>query len=192
MTMASIPLPSTTTRWIRRLRPLAWGGAISLLLAPWVAMRFTPDVVWTGSDFAVFGAMLLAGCVAFELAARAARAPAYLAASVIALAAAFLLAWANLAVGVVGEPEHPVNLAYFGVLLAGAIGACLSRLQADGMAKTLVVMAALQLGAGILGMIANTSESPGFLPGFTGLYMALWTFSAALYRRAAGDAVERA
>ena len=63
--MASMPLPSTTTRWIRRLRPLAWGGAAALLIAPWVAMRFTSDVACTGSDFALFGAMLLTGSVAF-------------------------------------------------------------------------------------------------------------------------------
>ena len=45
--------------WIRVLRPVVWGGAALLLLAPWLAMRLTDDVAWTGGDFAVFGAMLL-------------------------------------------------------------------------------------------------------------------------------------
>ena len=46
----------------RRTNPfgaLVWGGAACLLALPWVAMRFTRDVQWTGSDFLVFGAMLL-------------------------------------------------------------------------------------------------------------------------------------
>ena len=45
--------------WVRVLRPLAWGGALVLLAAPWVAMRFTDQVAWSGGDFAVFGALLL-------------------------------------------------------------------------------------------------------------------------------------
>lgn len=188
MTMASMPLPSTTTRWIRRLRPLAWGGAAALLLTPWVAMRFTSEVAWTGSDFAVFGAMLLAGCVAFELAASAARAPAYLAASVIALGAAFLLVWANLAVGIVGEPSHPANLAFMAIPLAGVIGALLSRRRPRGMASTLVAMAVLQVVAAGIAVPASAQEPRGFLLGYTAAYVAVWLLCTALFHKAADTA----
>ena len=98
--------------WVRVLRPLAWGGAVVLLAAPWVAMRFTDQVAWSGGDFAVFGALLLFACLAFEAMVRTARVPRHVAASVLAIGTAFLLVWANLAVGVVEEPDHPANLMF--------------------------------------------------------------------------------
>lgn len=171
--------------WIRVLRPLVWGCAALLLPAPWVAMRFTDEVAWTGSDFAVFGAMLLSACVAFEMASRAARVPSYLVASLMAIGAAFLLLWANLAVGIVDAPGHPGNLLFMGVLGIGVIGAGIVRLRARGMACVMVAMAVLQLLAGGLAMRMHTQESPAFVLAFTGLYVVAWLSSAALFRKAA-------
>ncbi len=42
-----------------RYRPLAWSAAALALLAPWLAMRFTDQVAWDVTDFAVFGALLV-------------------------------------------------------------------------------------------------------------------------------------
>lgn len=171
--------------WIRVLRPLAWGGAVLVLLAPWLAMRFTDEVAWTGSDFVVFGAMLLVACVAFETITRVARVPSYLLASLIAIGAGFLLLWANLAVGIVDEPEHPANLLFLGVLVIGATCAGLCRLHPRGMAWVLATMAAAQLVAGGIAMRMETQESPAFVLAFTGLYIVAWLSSALLFRKAA-------
>lgn len=170
---------------VRLLRPLSWGGALALLALPWVAMRFTDEVVWTGGDFALFGAMLLVACLAFEAAVRVARAPAYLLASLLAIGTAFLLVWANLAVGIVDEPEHPANLMFAAVLLVGVVGAGISRLQARGMALTLSAMAALQVASGAI-VVWMASQTPAlFVLAFTGICMAAWLSAAALYRKAA-------
>lgn len=182
--MARDTLPSTAP-WVRRLRPLAWGGAAALLLAPWVAMRFTGEVAWTISDFALFGALLLVACVAFETVARAAHGPAYLAAGVVAIGAAFLLVWANLAVDIVDGPEHPANRMQAGVLLVGIAGALLARLRPRGMARTLVAMAAMQAVAGGVALWLDAREPAAFVLAFTGLYVAAWLLSAALFRKAA-------
>lgn len=171
--------------WIRVLRPLAWGGAGLLLLAPWVAMQFTHEVAWTGSDFMVFGAMLLTACVAFETVTRVARVPSYLLASLIAIGGAFLLLWANLAVGIVDEPEHPANLLFLGVLAIGAIGSGLVRLRARGMARVLAAMTVVQMAAGGLAIRMDTQESPAFVLGFSSLYVVAWLMSALLFRKAA-------
>lgn len=171
--------------WIRVLRPLAWGGAALLLLAPWLAMRFTNEVAWTGGDFVVFGAMLLSACVAFETVTRVARVPSYLLASMVAIGTAFLLLWANLAVGIVDEPEHPANLAFLGVLVVGVIGAGLARLHARGMSYALAAMAVAQMVAGGLAMRMDTQESPAFVLAFTGLCVVAWLSSALLFRKAA-------
>ena len=84
----------------KRWRLAVWGGAALLLSLPFVAMRFTDEVQWTGSDFAVFGLLLLVVCGAFELAmgllaTRRARIVA-----AIAIVLGFLWMWAELAVGV--------------------------------------------------------------------------------------------
>lgn len=180
---------SNAIAWIRVLRPIAWGGAMLLLTAPWVAMQFTHEVAWTGSDFIVFGAMLLTACVAFEMATRVARVPSYLLASLIAIAAAFLLLWANLAVGIVDEPEHAANLLFLGVLAIGAIGSGLVRLQARGMACVLAAMAVAQMVAGGIAMRMDTQESPAFVLAFTGLYVVAWLTSALLFRKAAKSSI---
>ncbi|MBD9480045.1 hypothetical protein [Pseudoxanthomonas sp. PXM02] len=171
--------------WIRVLRPLVWAGAALLLLTPWLAMRFTDEVAWTGSDFVVFGAMLLVACVAFETITRVARVPSYLLASMIAIGAAFLLLWANLAVGIVDAPEHPANLLFLGVLVVGAVGAGLVRLHARGMSYVLAAMATAQAMAGGIAMRMDTQESSTFVLAFTGLYIVAWLSSALLFRKAA-------
>lgn len=80
-------------------------GAVTamILLAPLVAMQFTREVAWTGSDFGA-AALLLAG--AGMVCVRAARrvvhwAPVQRVALVGALALAFAALWVELAVGVV-------------------------------------------------------------------------------------------
>ena len=83
-----------------RWRLAMWGGAALLLLIPAVAMQFTDEVAWGPADFLIFGAMLVAACGAYEAAVRMTRRAAYRAAAGLAIAAAFLLLWAQLAVGV--------------------------------------------------------------------------------------------
>ncbi len=74
-----------------------WGGAAFLLLLPAVAMRFTAEVNWTGSDF-VFAAVLLFGSAGLvELAMRASSSLAYRAGAVAAIGTAFLTIWSNAA-----------------------------------------------------------------------------------------------
>jgi len=86
--------PGSAWRW------LMWGGAAALLALPALAMRFTAEVDWGPEDFLVFGTMLLVACVACELAVRliAGRIGRYVAIAAIGLA--FLLVWAELAVGI--------------------------------------------------------------------------------------------
>ncbi len=59
----------------------------------------------------------------------------------MALAAAFILIWINLAVGIIGDEGDFANLMYVGVLAAGIIRAIITRGQPPGMARTLSVMA---------------------------------------------------
>jgi hypothetical protein len=72
-----------------------------ILLVPLLAMRFTDEVVWGLADFVVAGALLTGTGLAFVLAARKTGSIAYRIAIAVALTAALLLVWIELAVGLV-------------------------------------------------------------------------------------------
>ena len=83
-----------------------------MLLLPLIAMRFSDDVVWDVTDFAIFGAMLFGACGVYDLTTRMTGSGAYRAAIGIAVVAAFILIWINLAVGIIGSE---LDFAHFGV-----------------------------------------------------------------------------
>lgn len=168
--------------WYRsRWRIAAWGTAAMLLLLPLVAMQFTDEVNWSGADFAVFGAMLACAGGAFELAARMTRNFAYRAAVGVALVAAFLLVWANGAVGIIGSEDNPANLMFAGVLAVAIIGAVVARFRPRGMARALVATALAQALVAVITVVAGL----GYIFVATGFFAALWLASAWLFRRAA-------
>ncbi len=166
--VASVPV------W--RLMP--WIAATGLLIVPAVAMRVTSEIRWGGGDFALFAAMLVAVCGAFELSVRLSARWSYRAASLIATGAAAMMVWANLAVGIAGSEDDPANLAFFAVLVIGAAGALLARFRAAGMTRTMLVMAAAQLLAALV-------EPRGFVLVFTAVYLTIWLFAAFLFGGAA-------
>lgn len=159
-----------------------WGGAALLLLLPAVAMRFDGNGVhWTALDFMVFGAMLAVACGTFELGAWLSRDRAYRAGFGIAVIAGFLLTWINLAVGIVGEPGNLANLAFFGVLLVGAIGACVARFKPQGMARALAATAIAQAMAGVVALTQGSVEGVAL----SAFFAVAWLVSAGLFRKAA-------
>ena len=160
-----------------------WGTAAFLLLLPLIAMRITDDMSWDAADFAIFGAMLIGACCAYELAARATGSDAYRAAVSVALAAAFILVWMNLAVGVIGAEDNPANRMHGGVLAVGIIGAVIARFQPRGLARALVATA---LAQALVAMIALAAGLGSALT-LTGVFVALWLASAWLFRKAARE-----
>lgn len=91
-----------TTAQTPRLTPrlIAWTAAAALLVVPAIAMLFTREVNWGAEDFAALALMLGLGGLAVELAVRSVRRPVHRAMLLVAIALAFLLVWAELAVGI--------------------------------------------------------------------------------------------
>ena len=137
------------------LRIAPWVIAALILLLPLGAMQFTDEVVWDETDFAVIGAMLFGACGAYELAARMTGNVAYRAAVGVAVVAAFILIWINLAVGIIGSEDNPANLMYGGVLAVGILGALMvyPRSKPHGMARALAAMA-LPSAQALVGVIS--------------------------------------
>lgn len=89
-----------TQRRIPAWRVPLWSAAALLLALPWVAMQFTREVQWGLGDFLVFGALLASACGAFEVAVRLTTHLPYRWWAGVVIALAFLLVWAELAVGI--------------------------------------------------------------------------------------------
>ncbi len=163
-----------------RWRIAGWTLAGSLLLLPLVAMRFTDEVNWGPEDFLV-AAILIGGTgLLFELAVRSVRDPAFRAGAAVALAASFLLIWLNLAVGIIGSEDNPLNQLYAGVLAVGFLGSLAGGLRPRAMAVAFAAAAAAQM------LVSVVALSQGY---FTlvldGFFAALWLTAAWLFRRAA-------
>lgn len=82
-------------------RRIGWGAAVVLLAAPAVAMLFTREVNWGAEDFATLAVMLGIAGLCAEAGVRTVRKPLLRAVLMGAIALAFLLVWAELAVGII-------------------------------------------------------------------------------------------
>lgn len=117
---------------------------------------------------------------------------AYQAAVSVALAAAFLLVWLSLGVGIIGADGDPANLMYFGVLVVGIVGAILARFQARGMVRAMVATAVAQALVGVIALGAGMGypwSPPLEILGLTGFFVALWIGSAWLFRNASREQI---
>jgi len=166
-----------------------WSLAALILLLPLLAMQFTTEVAWDFADFMIFGALLAGAGGVYELAMRVSGHRAYRAAIAVALAAAFILIWVNLAVGIIGDEGNPANLMYVGVLAVGIIGAIITRGQPRGMARTLSVMAFAQALVPVIALLFLKIAPISGPAGLTILvlnigFIILFVGSALLFRRA--------
>ena len=168
-------------------RMLIWGGAAVLFVLPGLAMQLTNEVVWTASDFVVWGAMLLIASTAAEVALRKAANFTALVASMIAVAAGFFTVWANLAVGIIGNEADPHNVPFLLVPVVAIGGAFLAGLKPKRMVLAMIAVAAFQLAAALFAISDGRVDQGSrlneivlatiFMPG-------LWLLSAGLYRKA--------
>lgn len=178
------PVLTARPRRLVGWRIAAWTGAGLVLLLPLIAMRFTTEVQWTGFDFVVAGALLAALIGAAELAVRLSDDWLYRAGVAVAAVAAFLMVWAQGAVGLVGSENDLFNLLFLLPLGVGVTGALVARFRPGGMSLTLWAMAAVQAGTVAVGY-AVTRDTDAFL---LVAWVMAWALSAGLLGRAAQNA----
>jgi hypothetical protein len=115
---------------------------------------------------------------------------AYGAGAALARLAGLLQAWANLAVGIVGDTDNAQNQGFFGVVVAALALAWAVRFTSEGMARAMVATAGIQA---ILGLMVATAPitakvepmGPMGVIAVSGFFIALWLASAALFHRSA-------
>jgi hypothetical protein len=146
-------------------------------------------VNWDDTDFIAWGLMLCTLGGLFELAVWITSSWAYRAGFGLALLAAFLVTWVNLAVGIAGSDDNPDNVMFFWALAVGILGAAIARLRPGGMALAMFATAlAIVLAFAVAAQGGPTDEPwvPQARQAFgTGLFALMFAGSALLFRRAA-------
>lgn len=147
---------------------------------------------WSLADLVVFAGMLGAITGALALAFRRAPNRRYRAAAAVALLAAFLLCWANGAVGIIGSENNDANLMFAAVLALAVIGAAVARFKPRGMMRAMVATAAAQVLVGVIALLASAGTEGNRWPWdvivATAFFAALWLTAGWLFRRAAAGA----
>ena len=165
-----------------RIRPLGWGAAAALLLAPLVAMKFAPSsgVYWTGSDFVLAGIMIGTVGLLIELAVRASSHRSFRLAALIAVGTGFLLIWSNLAVGYIGDGDAPINIAFLAIPPLALVAGVVAGFRSGAMAMIMTAAAVAHAIAGAIGFPQDPRTGP-----ITAVFTGLWLASAWAFRRAA-------
>lgn len=172
-------------------RLAGWGAAVALLAAPFVAMQLNADGVnWSAGDFLVMGVMLATVGGLIELAVRLTPSCLYRAGVGLAALGAFLLIWANLAVGMVGSEHNSDNQLFFVALLMGIAGSIGGGFKAVGMSRAMLT-AAVSVGLAFVFAELGMRDEPMVRPLVeaigTSVFLALFAASAWLFHKAARD-----
>ena len=162
------------------LRAVVWGAAAIAWLVPLAARLLVAGMMWTTTDFVVWGVMLLVAAGIAELGLRLNGQLAYRAGVIVAVGTSFLITWSNLAVGIIGDEDNPLNQIFFGVIAIALVGAFVARFRAKGMALAMLVTAAAQFATAF---IALAHEQIVFA--IVGVFSLGWLLAAWLFREAA-------
>jgi hypothetical protein len=118
---------------------------------------------------------------------------AYRFAAGLALAAAFLIVWLNVAAGLMGiEDDDPANLLYAGVLAIGFMGSIIARFRPQGLSHALFATALGQALVGAMALNYPNTASPVQIVLLHGLLVAMFAGAGLLFRYAARERFPRA
>lgn len=180
---------TATDRIMNGWRIAGWSLLASLLVLPAIAMRYTPDVNWTPSDFAVAAVLLGLLGLGVEFAARRSGGALARIGMAVAVLTAFLLIWVNLAVGIIGSEQNDANFLFAGVLAVAAGGAVAARFHPAGMVAAMLATAAVHALVAAIALVfrlgGDAPSWPWDVVGTTVLFCTLWLTAAVLFRRAA-------
>lgn len=159
-------------------RVLGWGGAVVLILTPLVAMQFTAQVNWDETDF-IFATIIFAivgGLI--EFAVRLSSNWYFRLGSMFAVLAGFMVIWSNLAVGMIGNEDNPVNLWFGLVLLIAIVGSIAARFRPRILPQAMFVAGAVQIAIGTFAGILGSDTRGGR---FTIMLAIAWLISSLLF-----------
>lgn len=174
---------NTTSNFLNKTGLLA-AATTMLLLIPYLAMQFSTGVNWSSGDFIVAGILLFGTGLGYLLVTQKPSRLAFKIGVGLAMTTGLFMIWSNLAVGIIGSEDQPVNLIYVGLLLAALVGAVYYRFRSRGMARVLFGLAAAQMVLAVLAIATGLHQVPGASVAeillFNGFFSVLWSAAGAL------------
>jgi len=168
------------------------GVTASILLIPFIAMRFTSDVMWTFSDFLIMGILIFGTGMAYTLISRISDTLSYRLAVGTGVGTGFFLIWSNLAVGLIGSENEDINALFFGLIVLGFAGALVARFQPKGMTWVMGFIAAGQISIAGYALATGAQHLPQSsvteILGVTVFFTVFWVASALLFAQSAKEA----
>ena len=155
----------------------------SVLVVPLLGNQFSDEVNWGPADFIIAWVLLVGAGITYTLVVRRMSNITYRSAVAVAVVAGLLLIWMNLAVGIIGNENNPLNLVYGGVLVVGLVSAYVARFQPDGMVRALFVTAIVQMLVTVLAGLSYSATEWTEIIGINGVFISLWVGSALLFRK---------
>ena len=162
------------------IRRYVWAFSAPLLALPAIAMQFDTGVNWSARDFGAMAVMLGVACGCFEGIMRLSANTSFRLAGALAVLGAFLLVWANLAVGSIGAEENPINWAFVAIPATGITVAGFDRFRIAGMLRAMRVLIVLQLAAAVVAYFAEGTTTAVL----TASFAVFWIAAALLFARA--------
>ena len=172
-TLEAAPTPRTHI-W----RIIGWGGAVALILTPLVAMQFTSEVNWDETDFIVAAIIFAIVGGLIELAVRISSNWYFRFGAMFAVLAGFMLIWSNLAVGMIGNEDNPINLWFGAVMLTAIGGSILSRFHKSILPAAMLAAGTIQAAIGLFAGVLGADMRGGI---FTIILSAPWIVSSMLF-----------
>lgn len=152
-------------------------------------MQLTSEVDWDETDFIVMAILIFSTGFSYKLVTMKSENFIYKGAVGLALFTGFFLIWANLAVGIIGSEDNPINLLYFGVIFIGIIAAFMARFRSKGMTLAMCAMAIAHALVAAIALIGDFYQSPPstvfHIIGINVFFITLFMISAFLFRYAA-------
>lgn len=165
-------------------RYVMWAGAGALLVAALAAF----EAIRQGEYGLVVIAVLFAlVCLVVERGARKSTRWAYWAGVTIAILTGLGQMYMNLAVGLVGNEDNPINLMFFAVVAFAALGSAVALGRPAGLAWAMAAAALAQVAAGAVGVAVQLDEPmrAGGMVLLTLYFVGLWLNAGALFRLSA-------
>ena len=161
-----------------------------LLLVPLVANHTVDGFNWNPGDYIIFWLIMVAIGFAYKLVTNKARNAVHCIATGIALMAAFIIVWGNLAVGFIGSEDNPANLMYFVALFVGALLGGMSRFTPAGMARAMFMTATAIFLVPVIALLVRPHDfSPGVAQAFglNAVFAGMFIISGLLFRLASNQ-----
>jgi hypothetical protein len=140
-----------------------------ILMLPLIAMQFTNEVNWSAADFLVMGSLLMLAGLSYVFLLSLARHWSYRLAAALCALASLLLIWVNLAVGIIGATNNPLNLLFAGVILVVLVSVLNAKRSHEILAKGMYTAATLQMVIPILVLTLGDEQLALDQQGFTSL-----------------------